>query len=70
MVSIYCYFFLTLLLPLEVSLKLQLILKGNCLVKICYLETIQRYSIQITNSKIQNRQMVFVFPLFQCCVTQ
>lgn len=36
MVSIYYYFFfLNPLLPLEVSLKLQLILKGNCLIKIC-----------------------------------
>lgn len=28
-------FFLNPLLPLEVSLKRQLILKGNCLIKIC-----------------------------------
>lgn len=29
------FFFLNPLLPLEVSLKLQLILKGNCLIQIC-----------------------------------
>lgn len=64
------FFFFNPLLPLEVSLKLQLILKGNCLIKVCIwrLFWMQRYSIQRTCTKTQRRQMVFMFPVVQCCV--
>lgn len=64
--------FLNPLLPLEVSLKLQLILKGNCLIKICIwrLFWMQRYSIQTICTKTQSRQMVFAFPVVRYCVTQ